>query len=197
MISIASIVEGHGDVAAVPILLRRIAWESSEMSINVPKPVRVPRMRLVKAGELERHVELAVRKANPCGVLILVDADDDCPKELAPELMRRAVAARGNVPIGVVLAKCEFEAWFLAAAESLVAKQRLPSNFHVPTNSEEIEKIRGAKERLGPGYSETRDQPSMTDLFDLASARRNSNSFDKCYREVVRLINELSKKEPQ
>ncbi len=41
-------------------------------------------------------------------------------------------------------------------------------------------------------YSETQDQPALTALFDIEQARQ-SDSFDKCYRDIVRLLDELRK----
>lgn len=72
-------------------------------------------------GELERAVERAGRGLRSPGVVsIVIDGDDDCPKELAPVLLERATrAAGGRWPVGVVLAKSEFESWFIAAAESI------------------------------------------------------------------------------
>lgn len=58
------------------------------------------------------------------------------------------------------------------------------------------EAIRGAKEWLGDrmlhgqNYSESSDQPALTAIFDLTAARK-SDSFDKCYRKVVRLLTVL------
>ncbi len=69
-----------------------------------------------KANEVERAVEFAARRMEPPrAILILIDADDDCPAQVGPELLHRATVARSDVPLGVVLAKREFEAWFLAA----------------------------------------------------------------------------------
>jgi len=42
----------------------------------------------------------------------------------------------------------------------------------------------------GQGYSESSDQPVLTSVFDL-NAVRDADSFDKCYREIVRLLNLL------
>ena len=126
---------------------------------------------------------------------MLIDADDDCPREFGPSLLARAKQARPDIPIGVVLAKREYEAWFLAAIESLSGKQGFGENRQRVDNPEEIQ---GAKERLGsemPGqgsYRPTRHQASLTAIFDLQLARKRSDSFDKCWREVERLLKEAS-----
>jgi hypothetical protein len=195
-VHIACIVEGHGDVAAVPLLLRRIASElDPSLYIHIPQPLRVPRDKLVKADELERAVEFSARQVGGQGaILILIDSDIECPKTLAPELLARAVRQRSDVPIGLVLAKHEYEAWFLAAATSLACKRGLHADLEAPPDPEAI---RGAKEWLrdrmekGRKYSETLDQPALTQVFDMNVARGSSNSFDKCYREIVRLFTEI------
>jgi hypothetical protein len=189
---IASIVEGHGEVEAAPILVRRIAaLIDPAIGVQVLPPLRVSRYKLVKAGECERAVEYSARRTGGRGgILILVDAEDDCPAELGPQLLQRARQTRSDLPIAVVLAKCEFEAWFLAAAESLRGKRGLPHDLVPPPNPEAIQ---GAKEWLsarmtgGSRYRETLDQPALTNDFDFESARA-ADSFDKCLREVSALI---------
>jgi hypothetical protein len=75
-IRIAAIVEGHGDCEAVPILLRRIAYEfDPALRLKVEPILRIPSSRLLKEGELERSVELAARKLNGWGgILVLIEA---------------------------------------------------------------------------------------------------------------------------
>ena len=195
MLRIASIVEGHGECESVPILVRRIAQTLDPTLTPLIEPVlRVPASRLVKQGEIERTVEFAARKnSGQGGIFVLLDCDDGCPAAEGPELLTRATAARADMPVSVVLAKREYEAWFLAAAESLRGKRGLPADLTAPSNPEDI---RGAKEWLsdrmvhGQSYSESADQPALTALFDMNAARR-VDSFDKCYREVVRLLNAL------
>lgn len=190
---VASIVEGHGEVEAVPIVVRRIAAiVTPSVAVVTPKPVRLKKGKLNRPGELERVVNLAAERVCRCGgVLVLFDADDDCPAEVAPTLIERCVSARSDVPISVVLAKREFEAWFVAAAESLAGRRDLPDDLGAP---DEPESIRGAKEWLssrmpaGRAYSPTIDQPALAATFDLAAARHTSSSFDKLYREVERLL---------
>lgn len=190
---IACIVEGHGEVQAVPILIRRIsAIIDPTLSVDVKPPLWIPRSKLVRDNELERAVEFAARKTGGRGgVLVLVDSDDDCPAALGPQLLARARKTRSDLPIGLVLAKREFEAWFLASAESLRGKRGLPDNLTPPPDPESI---RGAKEWIarritgGSTYSETLDQPALTAKFDMDQAARRSDSFDKCIREITSLI---------
>jgi hypothetical protein len=121
MTTLATIVEGHGEDQAVPVLLRRIVADlKTPHPIQVIRPLRTSRSRLLKTGELERAVDFSSRRAGPHGaVLILLDADDDCAAELATSLLTRANGVRTDGRIGVVLAKFEFEAWFIASIESL------------------------------------------------------------------------------
>jgi len=127
-------------------------------------------------------------------ILVLIDADDDCPARLGPELLRRAQAYRSETPIGVVIAKSEFEAWFLAAARSLAGRRGLTPHLEPP---DDPEAIRGAKGWLGRqmvsghSYSDVIDQPKLAAVFDQYQAR-SSPSFDKLWRDLERLIREVA-----
>jgi len=194
LLHIACVVEGHGETAAVPVLVRRIAQKlDPEIQIRIPHPIRTPRSKLLKRGELERAVDLAARKTgSPGGILVILDSDDDCPAQLGPELLDRAQRVRGNLPLAVILAKREFEAWFLAAAESLRGQRGLAPGLDPHPDPETV---RGAKEWLSQRmadahYVETIDQPALAAVFDLDMARR-TDSFDKCFREVERLLTSM------
>lgn len=182
---LACIVEGYGEVEAVPVLVRRIAERlDPAIAVHVPKPIRQPRNKVVKPGELERAVVLAIGTVAAEGaVLILLDSDDDCPAHLGPELLRRAQRVDPRIPMSVVLAKREFEAWFLAAAHSLAGRRRLPTDLRPPPNPEDI---RGSKQwlsrqmPLGQPYSETVDQAALAAI------------FDKCFRDITTLLNQVA-----
>jgi hypothetical protein len=198
-VKIAAIVEGHGECEAVPILIRRIAQDIDPGFVpNVLPPVRVPVSKLLKEGEIERTVIFTARKLQgKGGIIVIVDCDWDngCPAEDGPALLKRAKTARNDLPISVILAKKEFEAWFLAAAESLRGKRGLPNDLVPP---EDPESIRGAKEWLsdkmppGRSYAETTDQPALTAEFDMNIAR-TADSFDKCYRDIRYMLETLRK----
>lgn len=198
--TIACIVEGQADELAFPLLVRRITEDIDPASyIQVVITKRVPRDALIRPDGIERAVEQTARMIGPSGaILTLIDADDDCPATLGPHLLHRARHIRPNRLISVVLAKREYEAWFLAAAASLAGKRGLPSDLRPPPDPESI---RGAKEWLGRHlphgrkYSETTDQPALTAVFNLHQARR-ADSFDKCYREIAKLIAVLTEPPP-
>jgi hypothetical protein len=190
---IAPIVEGQGEVAALPPLVRRIANEIDPSCwVDVRRPIRVPRHKVVQPGQLERYVELAARSASADGaVLVLIDADDDCPATLGPVLLERASAVRENLAVSVVLAMREFEAWFLAAAVSLRDQRGLPGDLTAPADAEAV---RDAKKWLqdrrtdGFAYSPTADQPALVAAMDLHEARSGAPSFDKLCRDIEQLV---------
>ncbi|MEK6544244.1 MAG: hypothetical protein AABZ44_07410, partial [Elusimicrobiota bacterium] len=113
MVTIAAIVEGHGECEAVPILIRRIARDIDPGFVPyIPRPLRIPAARLTQQGEIERSVDLAARKLDgPGGIVIIIDCDDGCPAKEGPRLLDRARGVRRDIDISVILAKKEFEAW--------------------------------------------------------------------------------------
>jgi Domain of unknown function (DUF4276) len=123
-------------------------------------------------------------------ILVLFDADDDCPKDLADKLTAQCRAAHRDVSVSIVVANREYEAWFLAAANSLATCGRLRAQTIAPSDPESI---RGAKEwlktRMGTGitYSQTRHQPAFSEVMELSEARR-ARSFKKLEKEVRQLL---------
>lgn len=191
-VKIAAIVEGHGESEAAPVLIRRIGTSIDPgLAPVILRPLRISASKLRRPGEVERAVELAARKLEGFGgIVILLDCDwtGGCPALDAPLLLERATAARSDLPIAVVLAKQEFENWFLAAANSLRGKRGLRSDVEAPDN---VEAIRGAKEwlsdRMARRYSPTQDQAALAAVLDLTEAR-TAPSFDKFYRDVERIL---------
>lgn len=192
-LSLVSIVEGDGEVQALPILLRRLAVAiAPECSVVVHPPMRVPRANLVKADELERYVELATRQHGGQGaVIVLIDADDDCAAALGPKLLARAEVVRPGSLVAVVLAVKEYEAWFLAAAASIAGRRGLADDLASPSDPEAIRDAKGwlqARRTDGLAYSPNLDQPALSGLLDLELARSRSASFDKLWRELERIL---------
>ncbi|NVZ07797.1 DUF4276 family protein [Allochromatium humboldtianum] len=181
---VACIVEGDGEVAALPILLRRLAeWRSPGIYPDVPTPIRVHRDRFLnRDNEFCRHLHLAAGKCGEHGwILVLLDADDDCPAKLGENILQRAQDCVPHRPVSAVLANREFEAWFIAAAPSLDGYRGFVFDPHDATEPEVPRHAKGwIKERMtSRSYGETTDQPAFTARMDLQQAFERSRSFRK------------------
>ncbi len=187
---IQPIVEGQGEVAAVPLLLRRLMGEAHAWGLEVGRPHRRPRTQLVKKDSLQRAVQIAALPDHCAAILVLFDADDDCPMELAPILEAWAVEAAGGKPCAVVMANREYEAWFLASIEALRGKASIlpeATSHHEP---EVPRDAKGELERRMPhsaSYSPTVDQVALTAHFDLERAYRHCRSFRKLVKAFATL----------
>jgi hypothetical protein len=119
-------------------------------------------------------------------VLVLIDAEDRCPRDLAPQLMRWAREARSDADVACVLPCPMFETWLVAAAASLAGgKNGLPADVVTPENPEANRLGKRWIKKQLPRYKETVDQPRFVARMDLALCRRNSPSFDKLCRELT------------
>ena len=184
---VVAIVEGDGEVGAVPILLRRLAERAGRHDIEVQPPIRVHRDKFLRQDqEFRRMLLLAQAKAQGGTVLILLDADDDCPVTLAQEVHSKVVQWGISVRVLVVIANREYEAWFLAAAESLAGRRGLLRELSHPPGSEQIRNAKGwLSDRISQGrYHEVADQPALTAIFDMELAAQRSRSFQKLMKDL-------------
>ena len=179
---IQPIVEGHGEVKALPVLLRRLRDEAKAWTVQIEKPIRLSRSQLASELGMTRAVELARRQPACEAVLVVFDGDDDCPAELGPKVQGWATAAAAGLPCEVVMPHREYEAWFLAAIESLRTHALIRTD---AAPHPDPERPRGAKERLqarvteGIAYSPTAHQDRLSASFSLEHAYCRSRSFRK------------------
>ena len=177
---IQPIVEGHGDVEAVPVLLRRLVDEAQTWEVGVGRSIRRRRSQLVQEDELQKSVRLALLQPDCSAILIVFDADDDCPAELAPEIRGWAAAVAGGVPCEVILAKREYEAWFLGSIESLRGLRGIRSDAAAHSEPEMPRDAKGELERrmhAESSYFERDDQPALSARFAFPDAHRRCRSF--------------------
>lgn len=205
---IAPIVEGHGEVASIRILLERLWYETLEGEfIRVERPAFKPKGTLRDdADGLRKAVRIALEKLDePAAlperkmVLILLDSDepgdDNCPAKMGPRLQTLAQSVDSRIEVACVVANVEYETWFAASAESLVARGYLQMRAGEPIPGDpEGQRLRkkwiedrfavsGVIQR-GRKYTPPVDQPPMTQAMDLAVCRSRSPSFDKLCREL-------------
>jgi hypothetical protein len=187
---IVPIVEGQSEERAMGVLMRRVLHDLGVFEVQVARPFRVKRQRVVRADELERSIILAERsRTGASAVFIVLDADDDCPAEMVPQLLERA-RQHTRLPVCVVFPKVEIEAWLLAAVDSLRGIRGIRNDAEPPANPEAVRDCKGALTRLmeGPrGYVATDDLPAMMDAVDLELATARSPSFAKFRRDLLRV----------
>jgi hypothetical protein len=167
---VAPIVEGHGDVGAVPVLLRRL-----DSALQVKTPVRFPRSRLLIDDHLSRAARIAAANIRgPGAVLLIIDADEDCAARLVPNLEQRLRGMLPHVPCRVVLPVREFEAWIVGGDPA-----------YLNENPDESGDLKGRiRTRLGT-YSETVDQPRLIATADLELLAARSRSFRRLQKVVA------------
>jgi hypothetical protein len=197
MPKIVPIVEGYGELEAVPNLLTRILHDLQCWDFYVENPKNAHGCgNLTKPGGVEKFVELCQLDRTCDAILILMDADQSCGVQQARVLAERIRNLGVRVPTVIVFAQCEYESWFLASIES-IAGQPLGERPGLQTDlawPEHSESIVGAKSWLdkrmpeGRIYKETEDQVLMTRLIDLTLAQSRSRSFRRLQHAVEEIV---------
>jgi len=183
MSHIALVVEGHGDVAAVPALVRRYLAVRSHSGVRVGKPLNAKdRGKLLKEGELERFARLAAMEPGAGALIVLFDADKDPACELGPEALSR-ISSCVDVPVKVCLAVREYENWIMASAETVF------NNVTALEDPEGKGAVHAIKQALQPrAYVKPRDQPALSHLIDFGLARDRCPSLNR----FLTIIDELA-----
>jgi hypothetical protein len=194
MPKIVPIVEGDGEITAVPSLIRRSLQESGRFDIQIARAKNAHgRGNLTRVGGLEKFVEYAWKEPDCGAIMIFLDSEGDCPVELARELSDRIGAMGIIFPVAIVIAHRMYESWFLASIESLRGNFDLPAHLDPPDDPEEVGNPKAWLNDhfpSGRGYKETIDQDSMTWLIDFALAQRarSFQRFQHALEEVLEAI---------
>jgi hypothetical protein len=191
-VKLYAIVEGHGEVTAVPVLLRRMLHEHAQcFDLAIGIPIRRKEAEFRREADVQNAVRLAMAQPECAAVLLLFDGEDVCPVERGAEVRRWAKAAAGDLPCEVVVAYREFETWFLSSVESLRGYCKIASSASSPANPEAKRDAKGALEEFmppGASYSPTVHQHRMSAVFDMAQTHRRSRSFRKLTKAVGDLL---------
>lgn len=173
---IAPIVEGHGDVQSIRILIQRLFPE-----VEVARPIRAPRAKILSDEQLARYAKLCVSNVRERGavggIVLLFDSDDDCAVSISQSRRAKLRDASG-LPAECVLAVREFESWLVAGD----GQYRYEGEIEVKRNPKGV-----LKEWYGR-YRETVDQPGLTAKIDLDQVRSRSRSFRAFDSALVRLM---------
>lgn len=206
---IVPIVEGFGEVQAVPVLIRRWLRHRNfhrNVEVDIGGPVRASGAGALKCPHdaddelgIEYYVAIAQLR-RPDVILVVLDADEECPRALGASLLARArELVPRDYPIGVVVANREYEAWFLAAFPSTRFRAGLlEDGFTLTRNSlprgMNVEAIADCKKAVAElldlqKYEPTIHQPKLTSRLPFsAGVSRRSRSFRKLLKELASLL---------
>ncbi|AYD89536.1 DUF4276 family protein [Actinomyces lilanjuaniae] len=170
---VGAVVEGHGEVSALPVLIRRIAEEHGHYGVRTTQPHRLPRAEMT-GSKVAKAVRMQRLRAGQGGVVVLCDADDDDPQKVR----RLTLEALGGIQTVVAVAVREYEAWFLAAAESLRSHTAVRDDASFDGDPERPRDAKGRLEQImTESYKETLHQVRFTGVMSLEAARGRSPSF--------------------
>lgn len=182
--SIVPIVEGHGDVSALPSLLARIT-----SGIRISRPIRCPKSKLVlhdgstaNAHEVEKVMAIAATAAPSGSVMIalFLDADEHCARTLGPSLLHSMQQFSAGRPCFVSIAVREFENWILGGVADFDEAQP-------ESNGDAKNRI---KQRNDGRYRETVDQVAFARRVDVELLASRAPSFRRLVERLRRFTNE-------
>lgn len=170
------VVEGPGDVRAVPMLLRAYLAAKGDYADVLGKPVPFHgKGNATATGGIEGYVATAARPG--CvGVLVILDADDELVCEEGPRLLARAQPVIAQ-PVVLAIAERDYEDWLYASTETL----ELPN----PQAWDDGMRGKSAIQRgLAPEkYVKPTHQPRLTARVDIDLASSRSASLSRALRK--------------
>lgn len=175
-VRIASVVEGHGEVQALPVLLRRIADERGVFDRDIRTPHRIgrPHMTGQKVASAVRIQRAVV--GDDGIVIVLYDSDDDDPATAVATT--REHLAESSCEALVLVAVREYEAWLLAGIESLRGTASIAEDASFLGDPESPRNPAGKlEEQMTESYKKTLHQARFTGRLDLEKASERSPSL--------------------
>jgi len=193
---IQPIVEGHGDVSAVPVLLRRICYElGCWLGAQVAPPMRVPRSKMVQKEQLLRYLRIANAQPGCTLILVIMDADDDCARDLAQLIMPWVAECALGARCELVVIPREYECWLIASLESLRGIRGILPEAISHGSPETVRDAKGVLTDCMEGgavYHESADQVALTQSVDLNMVRAKCRSFQRLVDKIARLGGQLA-----
>jgi len=177
---IGLVVEGKGEVEALPLLLRTYLY-----SRNIWQDVLGPviccngRAKATRPGGIEKLVATSASRPGCVGVLVLLDSETDLVCVRGPELQGRVGTAGLGKPVRLTLVEQKFEAWIVASAETM------PIELSWDPERDPVAAIRealGDRKYIKPVW-----QPRLTECIDLSVALPRSLTLQR----LIRVFDEL------
>lgn len=195
-------IEGHGEVRAIHNLIVRL-WNDLGLPHQVwaDPPIR-PSGINTRAG-VARVCHLIRSRKDANALIMLRDADDDCPRLTGPATAEWLRAENLPIPVAVVLLHREYETLFLPCLARMAGVPlRDDRNVERPgleagtTFQGNFESIRGVKEWLsdhfprGRAYKPTLDQLPLTRLINFDDLRKARLPSFGTLERALRFLND-------
>jgi hypothetical protein len=204
MHAIISLVEGRGDESALPALIDKILRDTNSWKWYVGTPIKVQNLGKLRK-ELVYYLSRAANKKNCGAILVVLDSDDECPKEEAEKLAHAIQPLNLAVPVAIVFAHREYEAWFLASLPTIAGHHGLPADVLYEGEVESKRDVKGwLRQQMSRNrYNPTSHQKKFTSLIELELAYDclrpaplgNYRSFRRLYHAIEQLLEAAEKGE--
>ena len=192
------VVEGFGEVDSAQNLITRL---SQDLGYGVPwsRPLRMHNLSLWsnRKGSALVAAEFIRTKRDAGALLILLDSDEKCPKNIAPEFSLNLASLNLPFPTGYVMFKPEYEVIFLPCLHRMTD---LGLSKHCTWDEEHWESRRDVKGWLSRHmstnrrYKPTVDQLAMTQRINFDEIRSASiPCFQSLERAVIKLCENFGK----
>ncbi len=186
------IVEGDGDLAAVPELARRVLAEHELHDVSICRPHKRGDLPKVLSRFEDFFNTALLEEAR---ILWVLDYDcDQCNDQSrdVARLIERARSLDARQPIEFVFMVQEFETLFLADPQTTrLVFDDIPADLEFPRDPERIRDAKGwlSKARpKGSAYKPTQHQQRLTSRLDIAHLRRSSPSFQRFENALLSLV---------
>ena len=208
---IVLLVEGEGDLEAVPVLAKKLWPKVAYRDVAPdPRPMRVggyPQLCAHEYRKWRRLLAAAAKRPGFAGAILLIDGDAKKNADKSPfcavTAARGLVAAAAESGAGelfslcVVFANREYESWVLAAGPVLAG--RVSSNelfkpgIEFPSDAEQSPRdAKGwLRTNLTRGYRERIDQKELTALFDAEILRHLRGSGSRSFQRLGHAVGEI------
>lgn len=187
---ILPIVEGDGDLKAVPVLLRKLlTWHGLHETQILP-PHKRGELPKVAAG-FDNYFRMALKEN--AAILLVLDFDCEyctCPYQEAEKLYQRAQAIRSDWPFKIAFLVKEFESLFLAETQAATYVLALPPDTEFPNAHETIRDAKGWLSKAlpkGSCYKPTVHQEKITARLDFEKLRATSADFRHMEKALLHL----------
>ena len=177
---ILPIVEGDGDLKAVPVLLRNLLTLHNLHETQILPPHKRGELPKVAAG-FDNYFRMALKEK--AAILMVLDFDYeycDCPYQEAQKLYQRAQSIRNNWPFKIAFLVKEYESLFLAETQAARKVLVIPADTGFPDNPETIRDAKGWLSNAlpkGSSYKPTVHQAKITAHLKFEKLREISSDF--------------------